>query len=143
MLIRKPGKTVGAYAKPACVRPRARWSEFESAQKSGISAEELRTALQRMDERMEPVSAMVIATPIVVKSVLRDANTRFDSSWANVMRDVRAQEITLSDTVSAERQAAMDALDVERAAVAADAARMQINWFAKPERKSAASCARP
>lgn len=61
MLIRKPGKTVGAYAKPACVRPRARWSEFESAQKSGISAE---------------------------------------------------------------RQAAMDALDVERAAVAADAARI-------------------
>jgi len=100
------------------------WQAQLAAQKSGISAQELRTALQRLDDRMEQVSAMVIATPIVVKSVLRDANTRFDSSWADVMRDVRAQEITLSDTVSAERQAAMDALDVERAAVAADAARI-------------------
>jgi hypothetical protein len=100
------------------------WQAQLAAQNSGISAAELRSALQRLDERMDQVSAMVNATPKLVNGVLRNASTRFDSSWADVMRDVRAQEMTLSDTVSAERQAAMNALDVERAAVAADATRI-------------------
>jgi hypothetical protein len=87
---------------------------------------------RRSPPRMEQVSATVLATPIVVKSVLRDANTPFDSSWADVMRDVRAQEITLSDTVSAERQAAMDALDVERAAVGTGADAGLTHWNRTP-----------
>ncbi|MGA2189456.1 MAG: hypothetical protein ABSH33_13065 [Steroidobacteraceae bacterium] len=100
------------------------WQAQLAAQASGISTEELRTALRRLDDRLDQVSAMVNATPKLVNGVLRDAGTRLDASWSDVMRDVRAQEATLADAVSAERQAALNALDAERAAVAADAARL-------------------
>jgi hypothetical protein len=100
------------------------WQAQLAAQKSGVSGEDVRAALKRLDQRMDQFSAMVSSTPAVVNGALRDAGARFDSSWADVMRDVRGEQTTLADTVSAERQAAMSALDVERAAAAADATRI-------------------
>jgi len=97
------------------------WQAQLASQKSGFSAEELRMALRRMDERMDQVTAMVRETPKLVNGVLKDAGIRFDSTWSDVMRDVRAQEATLSETVSTERQTALTALDAERTAITADA----------------------
>ncbi len=100
------------------------WQAELAAQESGVSSKDLRAALQRFDERIARLYAMVDATPKRVDGVVRDAGKRFDTSWDEVMRDVRGEGTTLTDSVSAERQATMSALDVERAAVAADAARI-------------------
>jgi hypothetical protein len=100
------------------------WQAELAAQESGISSKDLRAALQRLDERIGRLYAMVDATPKLVDGVVRDAGRRFDTSWDGVMRDVRGEGSTLSDSVSAERQAAVSALDAEREAVAADAARI-------------------
>ena len=100
------------------------WQAELAAQGSGISSKDLRAALQRLDERIGRLYAMVDATPKLVDGVVRDAGRRFDTSWDQVMRDVRGEGSTLSDSVSAERQAAVSALDAEREAVAADAARI-------------------
>jgi hypothetical protein len=100
------------------------WQAELAAQESGIGSKDLKAALQRLDERIGRLYAMVDATPKLVDGVVRDAGKRFDTSWDEVMRDVRGEGTTLSDSVSAERQAAVSALDAERAAVAADAARI-------------------
>jgi hypothetical protein len=100
------------------------WQAELAVQESGISSKDLRAALQRLDERIGRLYAMVDATPKLVEGVVHDAGKRFDMSWDEVMRDVRGEGSTLADSMSAERQAAVSALDAERAAVAADAARI-------------------
>lgn len=100
------------------------WQAQLAVQETGISGKDLRAALQRLDERIARLYAMVDATPKMVDGVVRDAGVRFDSSWTEMMRDVRYEAKTLSGSLSAERQAAVSALDAERAAVAADAARI-------------------
>jgi hypothetical protein len=100
------------------------WQAELAAQESGISAKDVRAAIQRLDERIARLYALADATPKLVGGVVRDAGTRFDSSWAEMMRDVRDEGMTLSGSLSTEREAAMNALDVERTAVAANAAQI-------------------
>jgi hypothetical protein len=100
------------------------WQAELAAQQSGIRAEDFRAALKRLDDRMAQMTAMVDTAPRLFNGMIRDAGTHFDASWADMMRDVRAEEIEVSKTVSTERAAAMDQLDLERTAVAADAARI-------------------
>jgi hypothetical protein len=100
------------------------WQAQLAAQQAGINGDDLRTALQRLDERMGRLNAIVEAAPKNFNGAVRDAGTRFDSSWNEMMRDLRSEGTTLSGSLSSERQAALDALDVERAAVAADADRI-------------------
>jgi hypothetical protein len=100
------------------------WQAQLAVQQAGISGDDLRTALQRLDERMGRLNALVEAAPKNFNGALRDASSRFDSSWNEMMRDIRSEGTTLSGSLSTERQAALDALDVERAAVAADADRI-------------------
>jgi hypothetical protein len=100
------------------------WEAELAAQQSGVKGEDLQAALRRMDQRMADVTAMITDTPKLIDRIARDAGTRFDASWADIMRDLRAQETELSATVSTERQAAVDALDKQRSAVTADAARI-------------------
>lgn len=80
--------------------------------------------MKRLDERFARLSAMADSTPALVNDVVRDAGKRFDVSWAEMMGTMRNERLALSATVSAERQAAVEALDKERAAVDADAARV-------------------
>jgi hypothetical protein len=100
------------------------WQAELAAQETGISAKDVRAAIQRLDERIARLYALADATPKLVGGAVRDAGTRFDSSWAEMMRDVRDEGATLTGSLSSEREAAMNALDVERAAVAANAAQI-------------------
>lgn len=100
------------------------WKAQLAAQESGLSGKELQLALQRLDERMAALSVMADETPNLVKGVVRDVRIRFNTSWAEMLGALHAEGRTLSASVSDERQAAVEAVDVERAAVAADAARI-------------------
>lgn len=100
------------------------WKAQLAAQESGLSGKELQLALQRLDERMAALSVMADETPNLVKGVVRDVRMRFNTSWAEMLGALHAEGRTLSASVSDERQAAVEAVDVERAAVAADAARI-------------------
>lgn len=100
------------------------WEAQLAGQESGISSKDLKSALLRFDERISQLNAMVNSTPQLVNGVVRDASTRFDHSWAWMMSDLRSEQTVLSDKLSAEREAAVNALDTERQAVAADAARI-------------------
>jgi len=100
------------------------WKAQLAAQESGLSGKELQLALQRLDERMAALSVMADETPNLVKGVARDVRMRFNTSWAEMLGALHAEGRTLSASVSDERQAAVEAVDVERAAVAADAARI-------------------
>lgn len=100
------------------------WQAELAAQESGISAKDLRAAVQRLDERISRLYTLADATPKLANGVVRDAAARFDSSWADVMRDVRDEGTLLSGSWSTEREAAVKALDIERVAVAANAAQI-------------------
>src|ERR1700686_4390244 len=100
------------------------WKAQLAAQESGLSGTELQSALQRLDERIAAVSVTAGAMPDLVKGIVRAVGVRFNPSWAELMGTVHSEGSTLSASVSAERQAAMQAGGVGRAAVAADAARI-------------------
>jgi hypothetical protein len=100
------------------------WRAQLAALESGISGKDVQTALRRLDERMERLSSMAEAAPELVNGVVRDVRKRVDASWVEIVDALHTEGATLSTTVRTERQAAVDAVHVERAAVAADAARI-------------------
>jgi hypothetical protein len=100
------------------------WRAQLAAQDSGLSGRDLQTALQRLDERMAVLSVMADETPKLVNRVVRDVGTRFNASWIEIMGALHTEGRTLSDSVSDQRHAAVEALDAERAAVAVDAAQL-------------------
>lgn len=100
------------------------WRAQLAALESGISGKDAQAALRRLNERMERLSAMADAAPELVNGIVRDARKRVDASWAEIMGTVHTEETALSAGIRAEREAAVDAVDRERAAVATDAARL-------------------
>ena len=104
----------------------ALWRTELAVQQSGWAAkdEDMEAALKVLDKRFARLSALADSTPGLVNDVVRDAGKRFDVSWTEMMGTMRSERVALSATVSAERQAAMEALDKERAAIDADAARV-------------------
>jgi hypothetical protein len=100
------------------------WNAQLAVLESGLSGKELQAALQRLDEHLAALSAVADQTPALIKSEVRDVDTRFNASWAEMIGALHTEGRTLSGSMSTERQATVQALDVERAAVTADAARI-------------------
>jgi hypothetical protein len=104
----------------------ALWRAELAVQESGVAGKDkdIEAAFRRLDARFSRLSALADSTPGLVDNAVRDAGKRFDASWTEMMNTVRTERVALSATVSSERQAAVEALDTERAAVDADAARV-------------------
>jgi hypothetical protein len=104
----------------------ALWQAELAVQESGFAEKDkdIEAAFRRLDGRFARLSAVADSTPALVDHVVRDAGKRFDVSWEQMMDTLRTERVALSATVGAERQAAVEALDQERAAVDADAARV-------------------
>jgi hypothetical protein len=104
----------------------ALWRAELAVQESGFADKDkdIEAAFRRLDGRFARLSTLADSTPGLVDNAMRDASKRFDVSWTEMMDTVRTERVALSTTVSAERQAAVEALDKERAAVDADAARV-------------------
>jgi hypothetical protein len=100
------------------------WKAQLAAQQSGLSGTELQSALQRLDQRIAALSGMAENMPLRVDGVVREVSSRFNGAWAEMIGAVHTEGDALSASVSAERQATVQALDLERAAVAADASRI-------------------
>jgi hypothetical protein len=104
----------------------ALWRAELALQESGFAGKDkdIEAAFQRLDTRLSHLTALADSAPGLVNEVTRDAGRRFDVSWAEMMGTMRSERVALSATVSAERQAAVDAFDRERAAIDADAAQV-------------------
>ena len=100
------------------------WNAQLAVLESGLSGKELQAALQRLDEHLATISAVADQSPALVKSVVRDVDTRFNASFSEMIGALHTEARTLSGSMSTERQATVQSLDGERAAVAADAQRI-------------------
>jgi hypothetical protein len=100
------------------------WNAQLAVLESGLSGKELQAALQRLDEHLATISAVADQSPALVKSVVRDVDTRFNASFSEMIGALHTEARTLSGSMSSERQATVQSLDVERAAVSADAQRI-------------------
>jgi len=100
------------------------WKAQLAAQEYGINGKDVQTALKRVDERISRFSGIADATPGLVNGVVRDVRVRFDASMAQMLGTIHTEGATLSASLTAERQAAVEAVDAERAAIAADATRI-------------------
>jgi hypothetical protein len=100
------------------------WNAQLAVLESGLSGKELQAALQRLDEHLATISAVADQSPALVRSVVRDVDTRFNASFTEMIGALHTEGRTLSGSMSSERQATVQALDQERAAVSADAARI-------------------
>jgi hypothetical protein len=98
------------------------WNAQLAVLESGLSGKELQAALQRLDEHLAELSEVANQTPSLIKGVAHDVDTRINASWTEMIGALHTEGRTLSGSMSTERQATVQALDVERAAVTADAA---------------------
>jgi hypothetical protein len=98
------------------------WNAQLAVLESGLSTKDLQAGLQRLDEHLAALSGVAEQSPALVRSVVRDVDTRFNASFAEMIGALHTEGRTLSGSMSTERQATMQALDVERTAVSADAA---------------------
>jgi hypothetical protein len=100
------------------------WNAQLAVLESGLSGKELQAALQRLDEHLAELTEVANQSPSLVKGVAHDVDTRINASWTEMIGALHTEGRTLSGSMSTERQATVQALDVERAAVTADAARI-------------------
>jgi hypothetical protein len=73
---------------------------------------------------MARLSLLADSTPGLLNGVVRDTRASFSAAVDAMLRTVHTEGATLSSSMSAERQSAVEALDAQRAAFAADAARI-------------------
>jgi hypothetical protein len=100
------------------------WKAQLAAQQSGLSGKELQTALQRLDERMTALSVTAYGMPDLLRGVGRDMRVGLRASWGEMLAVLHTEARTLSASMSEGQQSAVAAVDVERAALAADAERI-------------------
>lgn len=96
---------------------------------SGVTGDDLKSALQRLDERLARMSLAAENAPELMREAVGDVRrslleviNRLDASSAATLNTVHSERIALSETLSAERAAVLVAADAQRKALALDAA---------------------
>ena len=105
------------------------WRTQLALERSGLSGPDLHAALLRLDGRLAGMSAFAASSPELVRQALGDIRhtllevvERLDASSAATMQTLHSERSALSATLSSERAAVLSAADVQRKALAADAA---------------------
>jgi len=106
----------------------AMWRTQLALADAGVSGSDLKSALRRLDERLERMSVAAQDAPVLMRAAVGDVRrslleviARLDASSAATLQTVRAERLALSATLSAERAAVLTAADEERKALALDA----------------------
>jgi hypothetical protein len=102
-----------------------------SLRESGYSRTDLHAALERLDERMERLTAVAESSPEVVRGAeaevrqsLREVLERLSASSRDTTEALRTERIALFADLQAERQALVTAFDAQRKLLATDGARV-------------------
>lgn len=106
----------------------AMWRTELALQTAGLSGEDLHTAMARLDERFDRMTALAETSPQLVHGAVADVRRsilevidRLDASSAATMATLSAERVALSATLSSERAAVLVAADTQRKALAQDA----------------------
>jgi hypothetical protein len=98
---------------------------------SGYAPEDVRVAMARLDARLERLTAVAESAPELVRGAedemresLREVLNRLDSSAAATASAFRIERAALFVDIQAEREALTKAVDEQRKALTADAARI-------------------
>ncbi len=107
------------------------WRTQLALEESGVSGEDVHSALRRLDERLERLTRTAENSPELMHDAVRDVRrsvfeivNRLDGSTAETLRTLRAERLALSATLSSERTAVLAAADQERQAIAVDVGRI-------------------
>lgn len=107
------------------------WEAQLAIRESGYGRADLVRGLARVDESLDRLSRFAESSPEQVHAAIADLRTsmlmvtnRFEETWALVLRTVHEEREALAVNVRVEREAAVQALDVQRAALAEDASRI-------------------
>ncbi|MBS0380566.1 MAG: hypothetical protein JSS29_18960 [Proteobacteria bacterium] len=103
------------------------WRTQLELEESGVSGDDVKGALRRLDERLERLTRTAESSPELVHEAVRDVRrsvleiiSRLDGSTAETLKTLRAERLALSETLSSERAAVLAAADTERQAIAVD-----------------------
>ena len=98
---------------------------------SGYSKDDVRSELSKLDERLARLSAVAESTPALVHEAigevrrsLREVIDHFDSSSSAATQALRTERTALFADIQSEREALVGAVDVQRKALALDAAKI-------------------
>jgi hypothetical protein len=98
---------------------------------SGYSSQDMQASLRRLDERLARLSAVAEATPALIHGAeaevrlsLREVLGRLEASSRATTAALRTERATLFVDLQSEREAVIAAVDVQRRALAMDAARI-------------------
>jgi hypothetical protein len=105
------------------------WQTQLALREAGYSGEDLRTALKRLDGRLDALSAAVDKAPGHVNQALDDVRgsmlevvDRMNAASLSLIETLRVERVALAENVRTEREAVMLAVDAQRKAFALDAA---------------------
>lgn len=107
------------------------WKAQLFAQQSGVTGQDVQTALKQFDERMAHLSALADQTPNLLSGTVHDVQRRFETSWSQMLGEFRSQGLSLSGALGTEREAATRSLNEQRQALTADAERISTELIEK------------
>ena len=100
------------------------WKAQLAAQESGLSSEELQTALNELNARIAKLSEMANAAPGRFSDIARETRERFDVSWMELVHAIDNSGEMFASSADTERQELVKAVDAQRTAATADAQRL-------------------
>jgi len=100
------------------------WKAQLAAQESGLSSEELQTALHELNARIAKLSEMANAAPGRFSDIARETRERFDVSWMELVHAIDNSGEMFASSADTERQELVKAVDAQRTAATADAQRL-------------------
>ncbi|HVN46867.1 MAG TPA: hypothetical protein VMT66_16680 [Steroidobacteraceae bacterium] len=113
------------------VPQQAVWRTQLALRQAGYTPNDLRTALVRLDERLERLTAVAEGAPQLLRDAelelrlsMREVIERLDGSVRTTTTAVHTEREALFEEIHAEREALLGAVDAQRQALSADAARI-------------------
>ena len=107
------------------------WRTQLALRESGYSGNDVHTALKELDSRLAAMTAVADSSPerlheavAELRSSLLEVISRLDAAAVATLSRVGTERVALIGDIRTERAASLEALDVERKAVAVDAARI-------------------
>jgi hypothetical protein len=100
------------------------WRAQLIGQQSGVTGQDVQSALKQLDARMARLTDLADKTPDLVNGTVRDVQKRLEASWAQMLGELRYQGTALSVALDTQREAATRSINEQREAITADAERI-------------------
>ena len=107
------------------------WQAERSLDRAGVDSASYRAAFRSIDAQLAKISTLAETSPALVHEAIADlrsslnaSSDRLDNAWMEMLRTLHVEREALATNIASERENVAATVDVERARISADAARI-------------------